>query len=536
MATNLLVMDVPPESIAPMRELIGLYRSTFAQKMREHFQLMLAGAYAVYVTALGEGFDPTLRAHLTDVLQDVIARAPELAEIFEGELLRSFQERLEQSSGAARGAAKSGDSQGFDDLPEGDAAVREFVAKTVRGIDTQHGSVILAVTKTFAKLVDQATEGFRPPWGTACLFSAFAAVLKHVDVPIHGRVKLALYKTFAQEVLRHIGDACLLLRDALPDDYSQLAAVPACPWGASVSAGPTLSEVRSGSNPGLSNDGGLDAGLRDFDPELQRFAGKPVAWKAGAGTVMDTIDPVSNSPGVPATPAPAEESQRPRAWGWFAAVLLFLLLGLGLLWGIWRSGVYSAWLDVIPWLDRRQPPLNGGGEPAKPLAEAGGEVPAFSQAPFSTGKQGVSDPALRESAGLEPPHSAAQPDGGPQPEGKLLRLPSSSDPVEKLEALRAVKLEEVIWHADPAGGATVFDWRIDNASPFRISGIEVACSQYGQKRVFLEAAKVVLSESIEPRQSRHYRAVPMGFASGKTERVECVVSDLSVERLAGAEP
>ncbi len=518
MATNLKLIDIPSDPITPAVELAGLYRATYIREMREHFQQMLTGAYAVYVTALGEGFDPTLRAHLTDVLQDIIVRTPELSEIFEQELLRAFQAMLEQSpiSDADTAPILQAEPSSRLDQPSGaeeDAAVREFVAKSIRGIDTQRGSIILAVTKAYAKLIGQPVEDCRPPWSPACLFAAFAVVLKHIDVPIHARVRLALYKTFAQEVLRHIGDACLSFRDALPSDFSLLGG--AGREDITYQAGNSLNDSFIGLNPGSEAQLG---GIQDFPP-ISRI---PLPEENASETTTGDFDNPLERTGL---------LSEPRSTGRFLRWAVILLLGLGTAWGVWRSGAYLSWIESIPGLKGVQ--FSAGTE-EKP-AEAPAPIPASPSAAGRTGPESalmeqqaasmtsVSTSEVREQPATGKPaeEQSIPPTTAPEP-------PPPVDPRAKREAMRGIKIKNLKWKLASGGTEVRYDLRIDNSSKFQVRGIEIVCSQYARKMGFLEAAKTVLADPIEPGKSRDYFALPIGFASKNAYRVSCVVADLEI--------
>jgi hypothetical protein len=217
-------------SVEPMQVLAGLYRSTFVEKMRERFRLMLTGAYAVYIQVLGDQSNPALRTHLADVLHETAAHTGELVEAFEEELMCAFRAATDADSpddSAVMGARDLGSmavSSEFDDGPE----IRELITRSIKGYDTRYGSIILALTRTFVKLTEHPVENFRPPWTPAKLYSAFAVALGRIGLPVQGTVKLALYKMFSQEVLRYLGDGCMDFRYSLPRMVGGDAAIDGC--------------------------------------------------------------------------------------------------------------------------------------------------------------------------------------------------------------------------------------------------------------------------------------------------------------------
>ncbi len=304
---------VPLDSVAPALDLEALYRAVFVEKMRGHFQAMLTGAYAVYVTALGEGFDPTLRAHLTDVLQDLIARAPELSGVFGGALLRNFQSTCGRPSEPGGLPGQAGQPAmprfGGSFRKEEDASVQEFLSKSARSLETQHGSVMLALTSSYIQLAGQSAEGFRAPWSPAVMFAAFDAVLEYIEMPIHSRVGLVLYKTYAQEVLRHLGDACLAFRDALPDTSVSRDAAKAL--GTQSGAEEAPRKARAGL-PGASEE----------------------RLPAGDG-IASSDESLDEAVSMGRTGAASGSSRK------FALILAALLLvGLAVAWGAWHFGLY----------------------------------------------------------------------------------------------------------------------------------------------------------------------------------------------------
>lgn len=509
MATNLKTVALPPASMTPLRVLTGLYRSTFVDNMQERFRSMLTGAYDVYVTALGEDFDPPLRAHLTDILQEIISRESEFTEIFEEELLRHFRLLIEQSGipdASAPQIDEQGQSRRLDALPKADEdpGVQEFVAKTIRSIETRHGSIILAVTRTYVKLVGQPAEDFRPPWSPAYLFSAFAAVLNRIEVPIHGRVKLALYQTFAQEVLRHIGDACLAFRDVLPSDLSQLNIPAGSETSSTATATPPNGSRSSDSNPNSTHP--------SLPKSSQALADKENSFE----TISCVPDNPQNKDGNSTADIP-----RTYATAKLLRLTIALLGGFGLIWGGWWLGTYIARTQSMPVLDWNKPAETQGTVIENPSAETRPEQPAAKQPPPEQAPiaQAVPESPPTAQASAEPPTSAPR---APEPTPQV-------DPGEKREIMRAVKLKNFNWKVDANGNGMLFKLTIANASKHWISGIEIVCSQYSGRMDFLEAAKTVLGEPIKPGQAKDFQAIPIGFANKRTERVNCVIADLVVD-------
>jgi hypothetical protein len=508
MATSLKTVDSPPASMAPLRVLTGLYRSTFVDNMQERFRSMLTGAYAVYVTALGEDFDPPLRAHLIDILQEIISRESEFTEIFKEELLRHFRLPPEQSEPPDASASQINEQEQSlqpkvwpeaDEDPE----VREFIAKTIRSIETRHGSIILAVTRTYVKLVNQPIEDFRPPWSPAYLFSAFAAILNRIEVPIHGRVKLALYQTFAQEVLRHIGDACLAFRDVLPNDLSQLNALvgeeTSAPPNGSRSSGPTPDTTPSTSTP--------------------IFADK----ENGSETISGLSDHPNNRDGNLTDKDSRADTPRTRTTMKLLRLTMVLLGGLGLIWGGWWLGAYIARTKSMPVLNQDKPTKAQNLTIEPPSMEARPEQPTAEPPPPAQAStlQTVPEP---------PPSTPTTAHASPEQPAPLPLAPESTtspiDRAEKREIMRAVKLKNFNWKVD--ANSVLFKLIIANASKHPIGGIEIVCSQYSKNMDFLEAAKTVLEEPIKPGQTKEFQAIPIGFANKRTERVNCVIADLAV--------
>jgi hypothetical protein len=512
MATNLRTEDLPFASVTPMRILAGLYRSTFVDKIQERFRMMLAGAYAVYVTALGEGFDPALRAHLTDILQDIIARTAELTDVFEEELMGHFRVMLEQSGNLEASEKRLGEVKPVsrpDVSPrlDTDPAVQEFITKTIRSIETRHGSIILAVTRVYVKLVGQTVEDFRPPWTPAYLFSAFATVLERIDVPIHEKVKLALYRMFSQEVLRYLGDACLAFRDVLPPDLAQLN-LPRC-----ESAALFASETAADGTREPNGNGAGNVAAAAVIPKLV-LAGAEKADR------YDTEHDGEEGAAVPPEP-------EARTTGKLGRALLILLGGLGIVCGGWWAGTYYAKAKFLSPLSSREPVATAdptaGSEPEKSLSES---VPANraapDQLPGKTTGYRESSPSTQMAApeqrsAVEAPAPAMMPDGNQPLAG--------ADARQKREIMHSIRLKTFAWRVDSGSNEMLFDLTIANTGKVRIGGIEVVCSQYSTALDFLEAAKTVLAEAVEPGQSKAFKAVPIGFPSKQTERVNCVIAD-----------
>ncbi|WP_348758810.1 hypothetical protein [Candidatus Methylocalor cossyra] len=479
-------------SANPLRGLAALYGSTFVDRMQEHFRQMLQGAYSVYVTALGEGFDPTLRAHLSDVLQDLVGRSSELAEAFAEEMLHQFQRTIgalaisEATAGHPPSPPRSEILAGLDDDPK----IREFVARTVRKTETRHGSLMLAVTRTFMKLVDRNVEEFLPPWSPACSFAAFAATLERLDMPVHPRVKLILYQTFAQEVLHHLGDACIAFRDALPSDRSQLRGKEDATLPNTV----RLTQGADGEPPGDSAPPGSDSPpffLTENETDLRPTAPAVVASSSSAA-------------------APA---QRP---SWWLAPRVRHLAAMALLLG---------GIALILGSSKRAAQVPGGGDSPMP-ALGPGRHEIMAPAASSTGSSSTLPPAavpLPETDSAQAPAAAkpATPQAFPRDP-----LPSQ-DLRKKRELLHAVRLKTFRWKVDHSSKKLLFDLSIGNTSTVPVGELEIVCSQYSRNLDFLEAAKTVLSDPIAAGQTKEFRAVPIGFANRQTERINCLIADLS---------
>lgn len=505
MATNLSNEEQPFASVTPMRILAGLYRSTFVDKMQERFRLMLAGAYSVYVTALSEGFDPALRAHLTDILQDIIARSSELTEAFEEELMSGFRVALERSENLAVFESRYGESGAsrppdFAARLDPDPQVHEFITKTIRSLETRHGSLVLAVTRTYVKLVDQSVEDFRPPWSPASLFAAFAAVLKRIDVPIHEKVKLALYRMFAQEVLRHLGDACLAFRDVLPADLAQLNM-------------PGRKDLAAGGMPADGAQGPQGIAVRNGarnSTEPPPFPKLVLARAEAEGY------PASEYPDEGPVPQSRRSTPRMRR---LVRAMLILVAGAGIVGAGWWIGTNfaKAKLGQSPIESR----LAGEGEPSQgklpPEPPVSGPGPESLVQPQSTGESALSAPPVPR------PPSAAAP--VPSPGIGQGQSAISPDPQQKREILRTIKLKNFSWKLSPGKDEILFDLFIANTGKVPVGGIEVVCSQYSAGLDFLETAKTVLAEPVEPGQSKAFKTVPIGFSNRQTERIHCVIAD-----------
>jgi hypothetical protein len=527
MATNLRTEDLLPASVAPMRILAGLYRSTFVDKLQERFRLMLASAYAAYVTALGEGFDPALRAHLTDVLQDINTRTSELTELFEEELMGFLQATMEQFGaqdaavgriGELRQPGRANLSSRIDDEIE----IKEFIAKTTRSIETRHGSIILAVTKTYINLTGQSVEDFRPPWTPSNLFSAFAAVLQQVEVPIHGRVKLVLYKMFSQDVLRHIGDACLAFRDVLPGKLSELNIPERGIASALASASAADGYLLTGTDSSAATE--TDAGFSRLMP---------------ASGLEDVTGAVSSPPDTWASGSECPNGEgltlKFRQWnaGKLIRIALILFGGVAIVvWGGWWRGAH---------LPKTEPSSNQIDEKSikteeKPLAENVSpdppkETPALPVQPLMAEPSPELPPPVQAMAEASEAAKTASEQAMPILPPKPVGIPprSQADSRAKREALRAVKLKNFAWKVGSSRKEMLFDLTIMNAGKTRVGGIEVVCSQYSKALDFLESGKTVLTEPIEPGQVRTFRAVPIGFASKKASRAHCVIADLDIK-------
>lgn len=515
MATNLSSEEQPFASVTPMRILAGLYRSTFVDKMQERFRLMLAGAYAVYVTALAEGFDPALRAHLTDILQDIIARTSELTDAFEEELMCCFRAAMEHPESPATFESRNGESGAsgrpdFSACLDPDPLIHEFITKTIRGLETRHGSIVLAVTRTYVRLVDQSVEDFRPPWSPASLFSAFAAVLKRIDVPIHEKVKLALYRMYAQEVLRHMGDACLAFRDVLPADLAQLN-VP----GREGMAWP------GGGMPSDGSQGVPCATARNgiADPPFPKLVLAGVEGEDRRAMECHGEDNARRRTGGLGPRAPAIRK--------LIRAMLMLLAGIGIVGAGWWIGTYfakarSGKLPIafgipVPGVPADEP-LPGKLSPESPSpGSAAPEATAKLQPPGETAFSGKPVPMpLSVTAGTSMPTLGAG-------QGQVA---AGLAPQQKREVLRTLKLKNFSWKVVGQGKDEIlFDLLIANTGKVPIGGIEVVCSQYSATLDFLETAKTVLAEPVEPGQSKAFKAVPIGFFSKQTERVNCVIAD-----------
>lgn len=468
-------------------ELIEIYRASYVKRLRARFQEMLSEAYAIYVTALDEGFEPPLKAHLADVLQDMIVRAPTLAEAFEGELMKPFQAFL---GGLESGEANPG-GEGYG--PGEDAQVGEFVSRTVRTLDTQHGSVILAITRIYMKRMGGGIEGSRPPWGPTYLFAAFAEVIRLIEIPIHGQVKLALYKAFAQEVLRHVGNIYLTFRDALP------AEVPSPSRGMAQAT----------------------------------FSGATVGDSCPVNKSLEVV-------GLSATPV----SPMKRRLIFPGVILVGLIVAVG---GIWWSATDIA-VPGRPSGARRdeKPSPNVGTDSPAPThpsergsAEAGPIQPGMQEQKQSVSLTPVVSEAPMASPPSDPPIAETAPASTPplpvvaQPMSQGVEPEASPEPPPldergKREVLRGIKLKSFKWKVDPRESGILSDLRIENTGQSRVGGIEVVCAQYSRRNAFLEAAKKILADPIEAGQGRDYPATLIGYASQNTYRISCVIADAMV--------
>ncbi|MGZ8242874.1 hypothetical protein [Methylomagnum sp.] len=487
---NLRAEKLPPVSVEPMQVLAGLYRSTFVDKMRERFRLMLAGAYAVYIAVLGEESDPDVRVHLADVLHDIAAHTGELVDVFEEELMRSFRAEMDSGSpddSAAMdvGAKTSRPAALSIELGAG-SGVQEFIARSIKGYDTRYGSIILALTRTFVKLTDQPVESFRPPWTPARLFAAFAVVLDQVGMPMHGAVKLALYKMFSQEVLRYLGDGCMDFRYALPHSLAELthpaherAVFPALTG---------LHPVSPAS--GLKPDTAADSDSR------RTSAVADAAEREGSRIENST-----------ATAKPPK----------FAHVGLALFGCAALMAAGWWIGVYIARTRPLTSLSHEQPVP---GNLSQSEAESTVHHPSAQARALVTNPSTTTEAPLLSTAGV------------PVKGGEVLSRKagpiSAADSYERREMLRGLKLKNFAWKIDAGTNEMLFTLTLMNANLVNVGGVEVVCSQYSGSLDFLEAAKAVLAEPVEAGQTKIFKAVPIGSASEQVDRVNCVIADLQV--------
>ncbi|SMF96256.1 hypothetical protein SAMN02949497_3648 [Methylomagnum ishizawai] len=336
-------------------------------------------------------------------------------------------------------------------------------------------------------------EGSRPPWGPTYLFTAFAEVLKLIEIPIHGQVKLTLYKAFAQEVLRHVGNIYLAFRDALPAD------IPS----------PSRSVIQatfSGTTAGASS-------LGNKSPEI--------------------VEP-SATPGFPVK----------RRLIFPGVILAGFIVAAG---GIWWSATDIA-VPGRPSGARRE-------DKSSPSVGTDSSAPTYPSGRGSAGagriqpgiqelKQSVSPtPAVLETPialpPSEPPIAEAAPESTPslpavtQPMSQAIGPETAPEPPPldergKREVLRGIKLKSFKWKVDPRESGILSDLRIENTGQFKVGDIEVVCAQYSRRNAFLEAAKKILAEPIEPGQGRDYPATLIGYASQNTHRIACVIADAMV--------
>lgn len=493
---NLRTEKLPPASVESMQVLAGLYRSTFVDKMRERFRLMLTGAYAVYVSVLEDQSDPALRTHLADVLHEIAAHAGTLVEAFEEELMRSFRAAtgadLPEGSATMEVGARGVDPMAAPSELDDGAGIRELVARSIKGYDTRYGSIILALTRIFAKLTDQPVEGFRPPWTPAKLYSAFAVSLDCVGMPIQGMVKLALYKMFSQEVLRYLGDGCMNFRYALPQSLSELNK-PFCD-GVSPS-GPS---ILANSSQISQNEDKPHGAVVGCDSEMARALAQCEAGEAGRGSSGDT------------------SGTTPRK---LRRVGFALLGGIALL----PVGWCLARMWPLPTANREPPVAAGLGQAEMMMPVQGSSGGLLVQA------------AIPPTPAATPPHPnqgrlLAEGEASP---GKSLSGSAGTDPVSsgddfhgKRERLRGLKLKNFTWRIDGGTGELLLNLTLANTNLIEVGGIEVVCSQYSESLDFLEAAKVVLAEPVEAGQTKAYKGVPIGAANAHADRLNCVVADL----------
>lgn len=477
-----------------MQVLAGLYRSTFVEKMRERFRLMLTGAYAVYISVLEEQSDPALRAHLADVLHEIAAHTSELVEAFEEELMLSF--RAATGPGLPEGSAVMAVETRhpipmaapgeFDDAP----GIREFIGRSIKGYDTRHGSIILALARTFVKLADLPVESFSPPWTPAKLYSAFAVSLDRIGLPIQATVKLALYKMFSQEVLRYLGDGCMDFRYSLPHSLAELSK----PLHGSVQS--SIPANFSQTSEGADEPHGTAAG---FDSEMASEA----LERCEAGDVGRKSS--GNAPGT----KPLKLSR----------VGLALLGGVALLLaGGWLAGMRPLMLvsrDRPVSIDFGQPGMMPTAPSPPGSLRIQAAIPAIPIASPQSNK-GWPTAGRVASSGLSPPSSAG------------VAPISSIDFREKRERLRGLKLKNFVWKIDAGTNELLLTLTLANANLVEVGGIEVVCSQYSESLDFLEAAKAVLAEPVEAGQTKTFKGVSMGSANDQADRINCVVADLNV--------
>jgi hypothetical protein len=473
MATNSRADGLPVEPIPSLDGLIKLYRSTFVKVMQARLRFMLEEAYSVYIAALGEGFDPVLHAHLADVLQDLVARSSELSELFGGELLDYFRRMLAPVPAGGKGGTSG---ERFPVYGGEDIELRELISKTNRAVERRYGDKILAVTLTYIKLAGEPAAEMTLAWSSASLFSAFSAVLRELEVPVHSKVRLVLFKLFAREVVTYIGEACSAFRDLVPVELSRLQSAAGRAEPGAIQAVPAGADLSSRGVAPLSRQG---SGVV--------FEASPVAVQSGPTPLI----PI----GEAATVRPLESREKNR----FRRSVMLLSRFASVLALIW-----FAW-----WL---------GGELARlrAVSAPGSTTAAFEPDVLPAGVA-AAKPSATETDKPKTPASGIDP-----------LLPILGEP-GKRDILRAVKLKNFSWTVEPSASGMLFDLTIANTSGYWVAGIEVVCSQYSSELNFLEAAKTVLDPSIGPGDDGTFRDIRLGFAHRDTERVNCVIADLAIE-------
>lgn len=489
-----------------LRSLAGLYRSTFVCRMQERFRLMLAGAYDVYAMALGGRYDPALRSHLSDVLHQITACSAELIDVFAEDLMNSFRVMAEQSGDAGTNYSSIESSRGhfdckfscvLDDKDEIDADIHEFVAKTIKSYETRYGSIILAVARTYTKLTGCSVEGFRPSWTPAKLFSAFSIVLQHVGIPIDAQVKLALYKMFSQEVLRHLGDGCMDFRYVLPHSLSELNSIHS-EGAIMVLPIPTLLEM-----PAVT----LHQDFSEIGTETMDSGSKSERRWAKSSEDNNAVETVMVSWNI----AQAKSELCNSVVFRFAVLLVGVFIG-------------SVWI-LEQYLSGKLPNA-GMTYGMTQLAEDFKSVNKAEEFQSATGGKAQRERGFQGTAAFD--GELGQRTIGVS-DSRVVNFDASGiDRYSRHRASRTVRLQAVNWHNDAVKNKTLFAFTVINHNRSAVGAIEVTCSRYSDGLEFLEAAKTVLAEPIEAGQSKSFRLIQFGFANQMADRVSCFVSDFKV--------
>jgi hypothetical protein len=309
---------------------------------------------------------------------------------------------------------------------------------------------------------------------------------------------------FSQEVLRYLGDACLAFRDALPNDLAEINLVVPDRRSSGTSGSPSS---RPGSNvtpiraavahPKLAPAAADLSARSPCVPEPRRRSPLPPLALASTGTGK-----------------PGDESLLPIG----AAVALMIVAVGTAAWLVHRdSGQLTRAVNGAV-----RPPLTqsavvqGGREPAGPAAEVA-LVPT----------ELIRDQMAPRQAGAAPAEPEAQPVETRQVVAAPIYLANGAE--DKRALMRSVQLRNYTWTVRPGGTEMLFDLQIENTSASAVGGIEIVCSQFSANLDFIEAAKTILGDLVASGRSREFKAIPIGYSSPQTQRVNCVIADLEAE-------